>query len=88
MSPSQPNGDAPASVVLDANLVVLLVAPTAEAGPGICPYPRLGLTEAGLPGLVSRDTPFVTVDLDLYLAASAADALSTVNYRHLQAQHA
>ena len=51
-------------------------------------FPRLGLTDGGLLGLVSRDTPLVTVDLDLYLAASAADALSTVNYRHLQERYA
>ena len=51
-------------------------------------FPRLGLTDAGLLGLVSRDAPLVTVDLDLYLAASAADPSSAVNYRHLQERHA
>ncbi len=50
-------------------------------------FPRLGLTDAGLLGLVSRDAPLVTVDLDLYLAASAADPSSAVNYRHLQERH-
>ncbi len=47
-------------------------------------YSRLGLTDAGLLGLVSRNTPLVTVDLDLYLAASAVEPSSAVNYRHLQ----
>ena len=49
-------------------------------------FPRLGLTDAGLLGLVSQNTPLVTVDLDLYLAAAATNPLSAVNYRHLQQQ--
>ena len=49
---------------------------------------RLGLTDAGLLGLVSQDTPLVTVDLDLYLAASKADPASAINYRHLQERYA
>ena len=64
-----------------------VVLPSADAAAHPA-FPRLGLTDAGLLGLVSRDTPLVTVDLDLYLAASAADALSTVNYRHLQERYA
>ena len=51
-------------------------------------FPRLGLTDAGLLRLVSRDTPLVTVDLDLYLAASKADPSSVVNYRHHQERYA
>ena len=47
---------------------------------------RLGLTDAGLLGLASRDNPLFTVNLDLYLAA--ADPLSAVNYRHRQDRHA
>ena len=47
-------------------------------------FPRLGLTDAGLLGLVSREAPLVTVDLDLYLAVSASDPSSAVNYRHVQ----
>lgn len=50
-------------------------------------FPRLGLTDAGLLGLMSRDTPLVMVDLDLYLAASATDPSSAVNYRHLQERY-
>ncbi|MCE2423219.1 MAG: hypothetical protein J4G03_07930 [Gemmatimonadetes bacterium] len=48
---------------------------------------RLGLTDAGLLGLVSRDTPLVTVDLDLYRAALHADPESAVNYRHVQQRY-
>ncbi len=51
-------------------------------------FPRLGLTDAGLLRLVSRDTPLVTVDLDLYLAASKAAPSSVVNYRHYQEPYA
>ena len=45
-------------------------------------FPRLGLTDAGLLRLVSRKTPLVTVDLDLYLAASKDDAYSAFNFWH------
>ena len=58
-----------------------VVVASAEAA-GHSSFTRLGLTDAGLLGLVSRDTPLVTVDLDLYLAALAADPSSAVNYRH------
>jgi hypothetical protein len=64
-----------------------VVVASAEAA-GHPSFPRLGLTDAGLLGLVSRDTPLVTVDLDLYLAASAADPFSAVNYRHHQERYA
>lgn len=49
---------------------------------------RLGLTDAGLLQLASEDTPLITVDLDLYLAASKKDSSSAVNYRHIQGQYA
>ena len=45
-------------------------------------FPRLGLTDAGLLRLVSRDTPLLTVDLGLYLAASKDDAYSAYNFWH------
>ena len=34
-----------------------------------------------------QTTPLVTVDLELYLAASATDPSSAVNYRHLQERY-
>ena len=49
---------------------------------------RLGLTDAGLLQLVSSDTPLITVDLDLYVAASKRDSSSAVNYRHIQGRYA
>ena len=64
-----------------------VVVASAEAA-GHSSFTRLGLTDAGLLGLVSRDTPLVTVDLDLYLAALAADPSSAVNYRHHQERYA
>ncbi len=63
-----------------------VVVASAEAA-GHPSFPRLGLTDAGLLGLVSRDTPLVTVDLDLYLAAAAADPSSAVNYCHHQERY-
>ena len=72
-------------ILIDRSHEVVVAGAEAAAHPS---FPRLGLTDAGLLGLVSRDTPLVTVDLDLYLAASAVDALSTVNYRHLQERYA
>ena len=47
-------------------------------------FHRLGLTDAALLEVVSRETPLVTVDLDLYLAATSKDPTSAINYRHLQ----
>lgn len=64
-----------------------VVVASAEAA-GHPSFPRLGLTDAGLLGVVSRETPLVTVDLDLYLAASKEDPSSAVNYRHLQERYA
>ncbi len=51
-------------------------------------FRRLGLTDAGLLSLVSSTRPIITVDLDLYLAATAADSSSAVNYRHIQERFA
>ena len=64
-----------------------VVVASAEAA-GHPSFPRPGLTDAGLLGVVSRETPLVTVDLDLYLAASKEDPSSAVNYRHLQERYA
>lgn len=46
-------------------------------------FRRLGLTDAALLEVVSRETPLVTVDLNLYLAAASKDPSSAVNYWHL-----
>ena len=57
-------------LLIDANLLVLLAA---------------GLTDAALLEVVSDATPLVTVDLDLYLAASRRAPNAALNFRHLTA---
>ena len=47
-------------------------------------FTRLGLTDSALLEVVSKSTPVITVDLDLYLAASAVEAGSAFNFRHHQ----
>ena len=47
-------------------------------------FRRLGLTDAALLEVITADTPLVTVDLDLYLAALGEDADSVVNFTHLR----
>ena len=46
-------------------------------------YLRLGLTDAALLEAVSPETPLVTVDLDLYMAAANKDPHSAFNYWHV-----
>ena len=47
-------------------------------------FRRLGLTDATLLEVVSGETPLLTVDLDLYLAAIEKDPSSAFNFTHLQ----
>ena len=47
-------------------------------------FTRLGLTDAVLLEKATPDTPLITVDLDLYLAASANGAGNAVNFNHLR----
>ena len=47
-------------------------------------FRHLGLTDAALLEAITAATPLVTVDLDLYLAASAKDADAVVNFTHLR----
>ena len=47
-------------------------------------FQRLGLTDAALLEAVTAETPLITVDLDLYLAALAKDPYAAVNFTHLQ----
>ena len=49
-------------------------------------FPRLGLTDAALLSVVSGDWPLLTVDLDLYIAASHTDPRAAVNFNHLRDQ--
>lgn len=46
-------------------------------------FRRLGLTDAAVLHVVSAETPVLTVDLDLFVAASTKDPNAAVNFRHL-----
>ncbi len=48
-------------------------------------FVRLGLTDAVLLERVSAETPVLTVDLDLYLAALAKGEEAAINFTHLRA---
>ena len=50
---------------------------------------RLGLTDAALIEAATEDTPLITVDLQLYLAALShnAQAIVAVNFSHLRDTH-
>ena len=47
-------------------------------------FNRLGLTDAALLEVVTTDTPLITVDVKLYLAALAKGPNTAVNFTHLQ----
>ncbi len=47
-------------------------------------FVRLGLTDAALLEVAAKETPLVTVDLDLYLAALEKEADAVVNFTHLR----
>ena len=51
---------------------------------GNASFKRLGLTDAALLEVVTAETPLVTVDLDLYVAALANAPDAAVNFTHLQ----
>ncbi|MCY3820834.1 MAG: PIN domain-containing protein [Gammaproteobacteria bacterium] len=46
-------------------------------------FRRLGIADAAVLELVSATTPVLTVDLDLFIAASRKDPHAAVNFRHL-----
>jgi hypothetical protein len=47
-------------------------------------YQRLGLTDAALLELATTETPVLTVDLDLYLAAIESGEERAVNFNHFR----
>lgn len=47
-------------------------------------FERLGLTDAVLLEVATEETPLLTVDLDLYLAALARGKETAVNFTHLR----
>jgi predicted nucleic acid-binding protein len=47
-------------------------------------FTRLGLTDAALLEVATEETPIVTVDVDLYLAAASSNPYSAINFTHLR----
>ena len=47
-------------------------------------FSRIGLTDSALLEAVTEETPVLTVDLDLYLAALEKRAYTAVNFTHFQ----
>ena len=47
-------------------------------------FGRLGLTDAALLEVITAETPLVTVDLDLYLAAVESGDARALNFTHLR----
>ena len=60
-----------------------IVIASAEASSNSA-FNRLGLTDAALLEAVTPDTPLVTVDLKLYLAANARGQEVALNFTHLR----
>ena len=58
---------------------IVVQSAAASANPD---YRRLGLTDAALLEVVTAETPVLTVDLDLYLAASRNEFESALNFTH------
>lgn len=51
---------------------------------GVEEFPRLGLTDAGILELLSGPVPFLTDDLDLYVAVSTKHPNLVANFNHLR----
>ena len=47
-------------------------------------FTQLGLTDAALLQVATEDTPIVTVDFGLYLAAATSNPDSVINFSHLR----
>ncbi len=47
-------------------------------------FNRLGLTDSALLEVVSEETPLITVDMDLYLAALQEGRNSSLNFAHIR----
>ena len=47
-------------------------------------FTRLGLTDAALLEVATKETPIITVDFGLYLAASSSNPGSAINFTHLR----
>lgn len=67
--------------LIEVNKEIVVTSGQASANPSLN---RLGLTDAALLEVVTQETPLVTVDLDLYVAALAKAPNAAVNFTHLQ----
>ena len=67
--------------LIEINKEIVITSRQASANPS---FNRLGLTDAALLEAVTPETPLVTVDLDLYIAALAKAPNAAVNVTHLQ----
>ena len=47
-------------------------------------FPRLGLTDAALLEVITEETPLITVDFQLYIAALNKDVGAAINFAHLR----
>ena len=68
-------------LLIDAGDEVIVRSADASAN---SEYTRLGLTDAALLEVVTADTPLLTVDMDLYLAALQKDPYAALNFDHLR----
>lgn len=62
-----------------------ITVPSADASDNHA-FRRLGLADAAILEIVSKDTKLLTVDLDLWKAASSGRPNAAVNFWHLKAQ--
>ena len=67
--------------LIEVNREIVVTSRQASANPS---FNRLGLTDAALLEAATLETPLVTVDLDLYVAALAKAPNAAVNFTHLQ----
>ncbi len=67
--------------LIEINSEIVITSRQASANPS---FHRLGLTDAALLEVVTPETPLITVDLDLYVAALAQAPNAAVNFTHLQ----
>ena len=67
--------------IIEINKEIVVVSRQAS---GNASFKPLGLTDAALLEVVTADTPLITVDLDLYLAALAKVPGAAINFTHLQ----
>lgn len=67
--------------LIEINKEIVVTSRQASANPS---FNRLGLTDSALLEVVTPETPLLTVDLDLYVAALAKAPNAAVNFTHLQ----